>query len=97
MMAHVINNGRMKQRSVIITLLALKIAFGEVHHYLINSVLAHNHIPELVQALIASLYADFHSYIISENVSTPANPLKRGALQGDCLSLLIFKYIYPAH
>ena len=37
MMGHVINKARLKQRSVVITLLDLKNAFGEVHHNLINS------------------------------------------------------------
>ena len=32
MMAYLINKARLKQRSVIITLLDLKNAFGEVHH-----------------------------------------------------------------
>jgi len=69
MMAHVIHKARIKQRSVIITLLDLKNAVGEVHHNLIKSVLAHHHIPESVQALIPSLYTDCHSYIISDNFS----------------------------
>ena len=94
MMAHVINKVRIKQRSVISTLLDLKNAFGEVHHNLIKSVLAYHHIPESVQALIASLYTDFHSYIISNNFSTPAIPFKRGVLQGECLSPLIFNLCF---
>ena len=35
-MANVINNARIKQRSVVITLFDLKNAFGEVHHNLIS-------------------------------------------------------------
>ena len=34
MMAHIINKGRIKQNSVVITLLHLKYAFCEVHHNL---------------------------------------------------------------
>jgi len=94
MMAHVIHKARIKQRSVIITLLDLKNAVGEVHHNLIKSVLAHHHIPESVQALIPSLYTDCHSYIISDNFSTPTIPFKRGVLQGDCLSFLIFNLCF---
>ena len=33
MMAHIITKARIKQRSVVITLLDLKNAFGVVHHY----------------------------------------------------------------
>ena len=79
---------RKKQCSVIITLLDLKNAFGEVHYNLIKIVLAYHHIPELVQAFIASLYTDFESYINSDNFPTPVIPFKRGVLEGDCLSPL---------
>ena len=43
-MANIINKARIKQRSLVITLLDLKNAFGEVHHNLILSVLGyHSH------------------------------------------------------
>jgi hypothetical protein len=38
-MAYTINKARIRQRSLVITLLDLKNAFGEVHHNLIQSVL----------------------------------------------------------
>ena len=44
-MAHIINTARIKQRSVIITLLDLKNAFGELHHDLIYEVLQYHHLP----------------------------------------------------
>ena len=44
-MVHIINNAHLKQRSLIITLLDLKNAFGEVHHNLISEVLKYHHIP----------------------------------------------------
>ena len=94
MMAYVINKARLKQRSVIVTLLDLKNAFGEVHHNLIKSVLECHHIPELLQLLIVNLYTDFHSHIISGSFSTPAIPFKRGVLQGDCLSPLILNLCF---
>ena len=94
MMAHVINKARIKQCSVIIALLDLKTAFEVVHHNLIKGILAHHHILELVQALIASLYTNFHSYIISDNFPTPAIPFKLELLQGDSLSPLIFNFCF---
>ena len=39
LMAHIINRARSRQRSLVITLLDLKNAFGEVHHNLIGKVL----------------------------------------------------------
>ena len=40
-MAHIINTTRTKQRSLVITLLDLKNAFGELHHNLISSISSH--------------------------------------------------------
>ena len=55
MMSHIIDKARIKQRSLVITLLNLKNAFGEAHHNLIKSVLSYHHIPEKIQSLISSL------------------------------------------
>ena len=90
MMGNVTNKARLKQHSVVITLLDLKNAFGEVHHNLINSVLSYHHIPQTVQLLMANLYTSFHSSIISDCFTTPAIPFQHGVLQGDCLSPLLF-------
>ena len=46
MMSHIIDKARIKQRSLVITLLDLKNAFGEVYHNLIKSVLSFYHVPE---------------------------------------------------
>ena len=94
MMGHIINKARLKQRSVVITLLDLKNAFGEVHHNLINTVLSYHHIPQTVQLLVANLYTGFHSSIISDCFTTPAIPFQRGVLQGDCLSPLLFNLCF---
>ena len=94
MMAYLINKARVKQCSAIITLLDLENAFGEVHHNLIKSVLAYHHVPEAIQSLVTSLHTEFHSYIISDGFSTPAIPFKRGVLQGDCLSPLLFNMCF---
>ena len=50
--------------------------------------------PESLQLLIANLYTDIHSHIISDSFSTPAIPFNRGVLQGDCLSPLIFNLCF---
>ena len=93
-MGHIINKARLKQRSVVITLLDLKNAFGEVHHNLINTVLTYHHTPQTVQLLVANLYTGFHSSIISDCFTTPAIPFQRGVLQGDCLSPLLFNLCF---
>ena len=62
-MAYLINQARAKQRSIVITLLDLKNAFGEVHHNLITDVLLHHHVPPEVIEIIKHLYTNFlHVY-----------------------------------
>ena len=89
-MTNIINQARIKQRSVVITLLDLKNAFGEVHHNLIQSVLDYHQIPKDVSEIIKSLYTDFNTAFITSEFSTPFITVGRGVLQGDCLSPLIF-------
>jgi len=93
MMAYIINKAQLTQRSVVITLLHLKNAFGENHHNLKNSVFDYHHIPNLIQNLVI-LYTDFHSCTISDNFSSPAVPFRRGVLQGDSLSTLTFNLCF---
>ena len=52
LMAHIIDKARSKQRSLVVTLLDLKNAFGEVHHSLIKEVLSYHHIPTKAKSLI---------------------------------------------
>ena len=92
-MANIINKARIKQHSLVITLLDLKNAFGEVHHNLIASALDYHHIPEHVK-LIKNLYTNFKTSIITSEFHTPFIPVGRGVLQGDCLSPLLFNMCF---
>ena len=93
-MANIINKARTKQRSVVITLLDLKNAFGEIHHNLIKTVLDYHHIPGHVKSIIESLYTDFKTSIITSEFRTPFISVDRGVLQGDCLSPLLFNMCF---
>ena len=93
-MANIINKARNKQRSPVITLLDLKIAFGEVHHNLITSVLDYHHIQDHIKLIINNLYTDFKTSIITSSFQTPFIPVGRGVLQGDCLSPLLFNMCF---
>ena len=93
-MANIINKARIKQRSLVITLLDLKNAFGEVHHNLITSVLDYHHIPEHIKLIIKSLYTDFKTSIITSEFRTPFIPVRRGVLQGHCPSPLLFNMCF---
>ena len=93
-MGHVINQARVKQRSLVVTLLDLKKAFGEVHHNLIQEVLSYHHIPEHIKCLVRNLYTDFKASIITQDFNTPFITVGRGVLQGDCLSPLLFNLCF---
>ena len=93
-MANIINKARIKQRSLVITLLDLKNAFGEVHHNLITSVLDYHHIPEHVKLIVKNLYTDFKTSVITSEFCTPFISVGRGVLQGDCLSPLLFNMCF---
>ena len=92
-MANVINTAIIKQKSLVITLLDLKNAFGEVHHNLIPAVLRYHHISDHIQLLIRSLYSNFQTSIITDSFQTPFIKVGRGVLQGDCLSPLTFNCV----
>ena len=89
-MAHLINTARRKQRSLVITLIDLKNAFGEVHHNLIKEVNNYHKIPQPISDVSDSLYKEFNTSIITPEFRTPFIEVGRGVLQGDCLSPLIF-------
>ena len=93
-MADIINKARTKQGSLVITLLDLKNAFGEVHHNLIQTALDYHHIPDHVKLLVKSLYTDFKTSIITNEFRTPFISIGRGVLQGDCLSPLLFNLCF---
>ena len=93
-MAYIINQARIKQRSLVITLLDLKNAFGEINHNLIHSVLGCHHIPDHIKILIKSLYTNFKTSIITSSFNTPFITVGRGVLQGDCLSPLLFNLLF---
>ena len=83
-MAYITNQVRIRQRSLVVSLLDLKNAFGEVHHNLIHSVLHYHHIPDHIQIMIKSLYTNFKTSIITSNFNTAFIQVGRRVLQGDC-------------
>ena len=93
-MAKAINNARSKQRFLVVTLLDLKNAFGQVHHNLNPEVLRYHHVPDHIQQFICSLYLDFHTSIITDSFQTPFITVGCGVLQGACLSPLTFNLCF---
>ena len=93
-LANEINTARTKQRSLVVTLLDLKNAFGEVHHNLIPEILRYRHIPDHIQQLIISLYSTSQTSVITNSFQTPFITVGRGVLQGDCLTPLTFNLCF---
>ena len=89
MMVSIIDKARIKKR-LVITLIDLKNAFGEVRQNLIKEVLIHHHVPSCIQTLISCLYDNFQASIFTDNFTIPAIPIGGGVLQGACLSPLLF-------
>ena len=90
MLNYILNDARIKQRSVTVTLIDLKNAFGEVHHNLIKSILRIHHIPDEIISMIENLYTDYGISILTKDFIPAPIPVERGVLQGDCLSPLLF-------
>ena len=57
-LTHLIKDAKIHSRSLIITLLDLKNAFGEVHHELIKSALRYHHVPNSFIDLFDNIYND---------------------------------------
>ena len=94
-MLQIINKARIKQRSVVITVLDLKSAFGEVNYNFISAVLKYHHIPGQIQGLINILYSNFYTSIISQHLTTPfVTVVGHGVLQSDSLSSLTFNLCF---
>ena len=91
-LAQIIRHAKLKQ--LVITLLDLKNAFGEVHHNLIREILKYEHMPNVVQNVISDLYGNFTKRIVCKDYITDPLVVERGVLQGDRLSPLLFNLIF---
>ena len=92
-MDNIINQSRLTQRSLVITLIDLRNTFGSVNHKLIQTVLKYHHIPDNIGNIIGSLYESFHISILTNDFNTRFIKVTNGVLQGDCLSPLLFNMI----
>ena len=91
-MANIIRKAKLEQKPLVITLLDLKNAFGEVNHNLIPKVLQYHHSPLHMQTIIRDLYSNFRTSIVTTLFRTPFIRVGWGVLQGDCLSPLTFTF-----
>ena len=82
------------QKSIVVTLLDLKNALGEVDHRLIVSTLEYHHVPQHIIDIIVNIYNGFTTSVATKDYITPAVKFEKGVLQGDCLSPLIFNMTF---
>jgi len=81
-------------RSLVVTLLDLKNAFGEVHHNLIRESLKYHHLPDIFVDLFNSIYSDCSISVSANNQWTDPIGIKKGVLQGDPCSPLLFNLCF---
>ena len=93
-LSYIINQARVKQKSVCITLIDLRNAFGEVHHSLIKEVMRFHHLPLDMSNFIANMYEGFTVSIATDVFITRPIEVQRGVLQGDSLSPLLFNMCF---
>ena len=94
MLTYMINHSRKRQRDLVITLIDLRNAFGEVHHSLLRIVLDFHHILHELRELILEMYRDFYVTIGTVGYTTCPIKLERRVLQGNCLSPLLFNLCF---
>ena len=95
MLTYTINHARKRQRDLVITLIDLQNAFGEVHHSLLRRVPDFHYIPHELRELILEMYRDFYVTIGTMGYTTCPIKVERGImLQGDCLSPLLFNLCF---
>lgn len=94
MLTHLLNDAKRHQRTIIVTLLDLRNAFGEVNHNLIELMLIHHHVPSPITNLIRSIYSNYHIMVSINGELTPAIQIKKGVLQGDPCSPILFNMCF---
>ena len=92
-LTYLMREAKKKQRSMYVTLIDLRNAFGSVNHELIISTLEFHHVPSQVRDMIKHMYTDFYTAIATDSYITDFIRVGNGVLQGDCLSPLLFNMI----
>ena len=97
MLTQLLRDAKLNQRSINITLLDLKNAFGEVSHDLITSALEYHHVPNEIIKLIQNIYTNSMISVAVGNQNTYFIPVERGVLQDEPCSPLLFNIIQSTY
>lgn len=89
-MTEIVNNSREHQRSICITWIDLKNAFGSVSHDLIDFVLEWYHWPIAVRKIIHSYYTELYVRVHTRPWNLDWIRIERGIFQGDTIADILF-------
>src|SRR6218665_129799 len=94
LLTHLIADGKRNARSLVVSLMDLRNAFGEVQHNLIRAAIKYHHLPEFITDIFNSIYRDSTIYVSVNKGWTSQLKVKRGVLQGDPLYPLLFNLCF---
>ena len=94
LLSYLLNNAKNKQRGLVVALVDIQNAFGEINHNLLSSVLKFHHSPDEIIYLINNLYNGYQISIVTNNFITPPITIAKGVLQGDSLFPLLFNLCF---
>ena len=89
-----LEDAKRHQRSVVVTLLDLRNAFGEVSHDLIKTALNLHKIPPQIIDLISNIYNSANVSISVNGTITDRIKVRRGILQGETCGHLLFNICF---
>ena len=89
-----IRDAKLKQKSLVITLLDLKNGFGEVQHSLIYTALRYHHVPDHFTFIIKSLYDGFQTSVTTKEYATPFINIGKGVSQGNCFEPSTVQFVH---
>ena len=94
LLSHMMKDAKFHKRSLVVVLMDLRKAFGEINHHLIRAALNYYYIPPILIKIFDGIYTN--SYITVSNGTKWTNPMKveKGVLQGDPTSPLIFNLCF---
>ena len=93
-LTYLLDNAKNKQRGLVVTLVDLQNAFGEVNHNFLSFVLKFHHLLDQIIHLINNLCSGYQISIVTNTFITPTITIEKGVLQGDSLSPLLFNLCF---
>ena len=89
-MTEILKNSREHQRSICVSWIDLRNAFGSVGHNLIDYTLEWYHWPESIRKAIHDYYAELYVRVQTKQYNTEWIRIEKGIFQGDTLADILF-------